>query len=99
MGNPIYDYLLIKNSDYFDPAYYLMNYADVRHADVDPLMHFVKTGWKEGRNPSADFDINKYLLDFPELLSNNVNPLEVRPKTDLFKMESARYFPNSQFKR
>jgi len=48
----------IKQSGLFDPEYYLRTYADVRKADVDPLRHFCKRGWKEGRNPSAAFNIS-----------------------------------------
>jgi hypothetical protein len=56
-------------------------------------MHFVKTGWKEGRNPSADFDINRYLVDFPELLSRNINPLVHFIKRE--REESRSYRPKT----
>ena len=75
MFNRQRDYRAIKHSGLFDPDYYLLNYPDVRRADIDPLKHFVKYGWKEGRNPSEEFDIQHYLQSKPELLSANVNPL------------------------
>jgi len=71
----LWDYLAIKRSGLFDEEYYLRHNPDVRRADVDPLMHFVKYGWKEGRNPSADFDVQFYLQSNPSLLSANFNPL------------------------
>lgn len=45
----------------FDKDYYLANYPDVREAGVDPLDHYLKLGWLEGRNPSATFDTNFYV--------------------------------------
>lgn len=93
MNRNLRDYWSIKKSGLFDPFIYLYNNPDVRLADVDPLMHFVKTGWKEGRNPSADFDINGYLVDFPELLSKNINPLVHFIKRE--NEESRSYRPNT----
>lgn len=69
------DYVIIKKSGTFDPAYYLLHYADVRQADVDPLWHFVTHGWKEGRNPSAEFDTAHYLRKNPDVKQAGVNPL------------------------
>ena len=66
---------LIKKSGLFDPGYYLKTYADVRKADVDPLKHFCKRGWKEGRNPSAQFNTRQYLAKHPELKESGTNPL------------------------
>ena len=65
----------IKQSGLFDPEYYLRTYADVRKADVDPLRHFCKRGWKEGRNPSAAFNTRQYLQKHPELQEMDINPL------------------------
>ncbi len=71
----IYHYVLIKFSGLFDKAYYLQNYSDVRDAKVDPLMHFIKVGWKERRNPSAAFRTKVYLELNPDVENENVNPL------------------------
>jgi glycosyltransferase involved in cell wall biosynthesis len=59
----------------FDPEYYLGKNPDVRETGIDPLIHFIKTGWKEGRNPSKDFDINYYLETNPDIISLDMNPL------------------------
>lgn len=69
------DYIIIKKSRAFDPAYYLLQYADIRQADVDPLWHFVTHGWKEGRNPSPKFDTEYYLRKNPDVKQAGVNPL------------------------
>lgn len=69
------DCVIIKKSGAFDHAYYLLHYADVRRADVDPLWHFVTHGWKEGRNPSAEFNVEYYLRKNPDVKQAGVNPL------------------------
>lgn len=45
----------------FDAAYYLETYRDVAAAKVDPFEHFIAYGYREGRNPSRDFDTNFYM--------------------------------------
>ncbi|WP_244547048.1 glycoside hydrolase family 99-like domain-containing protein [Bradyrhizobium sp. Gha] len=45
----------------FDAAYYLDTYKDVAAAGVDPFEHFIFHGYKEGRNPSAEFDTKFYI--------------------------------------
>ncbi|HNB51597.1 MAG TPA: rhamnan synthesis F family protein, partial [Anaerolineales bacterium] len=69
------DYFTILKSGYFDPAYYLYQYRDCRLADIDPLMHFVEHGWREGRNPSEKFDTAFYLRMNPDVKHAGLNPL------------------------
>jgi glycosyltransferase involved in cell wall biosynthesis len=45
----------------FDSKYYLETYKDVASAGVDPFEHFVFHGFKEGRNPSNQFDTRFYI--------------------------------------
>jgi predicted HAD superfamily hydrolase len=75
MIREIIDYVIIKRSGYFDPAYYLLRYPDCRLADVDPLWHFVRYGWREGRNPSQEFDTTYYFQHNPDVKAAGVNPL------------------------
>jgi len=75
MLNKWREYRIIKNSDFFDPAYYLLNYPDVRNADIDPLTHFNEHGWREGRNPSQKFDVKYYVESNPDVRNSKVNPL------------------------
>ena len=44
----------------FDVAYYLKHSPDVAAAGVDPFEHFWGFGYREGRNPSEDFDVRWY---------------------------------------
>lgn len=71
----IIDYILIKRSNTFDCAHYLAVYPDVRKADIDPLWHYVKHGWREDRNPSPSFDTKYYITNNPELKFSLCNPL------------------------
>ena len=69
------DYRLVKKSSLFDPVFYLLNNPDVRVADVDPLRHFLRHGWKELRDPSASFSVAFYLETYSDVREAGVNPL------------------------
>ena len=45
----------------FDAAFYLSRYPDVAAAGVDPFEHYLLWGYREGRDPSAQFDTRFYL--------------------------------------
>ncbi|MFZ2096347.1 MAG: glycosyltransferase [Anaerolineales bacterium] len=75
MQLPWIDYLAIKRSGLFDEYYYLKTYPDCRRSDIDPISHFIKYGYKEGRNPSASFDTNFYLQTNPDVSTAKINPL------------------------
>ncbi|MEP2921554.1 MAG: glycosyltransferase [Sulfitobacter sp.] len=64
----------LKLRAFFDKAYYLETYDDVRDADVDPFLHFLIDGWREGRNPSANFQTNFYLSKNEDIASSASNP-------------------------
>jgi len=67
------DYLRIKRSGWFDAGYYLLKYPDVRRADVDPIWHYLKIGWREGRYPSGKFE--QVLAENAGSLAPDCNPL------------------------
>lgn len=75
MNRDILDYFVIRKSGLFDSKYYLETYPDVRRADLDPYWHYVKYGWREGRNPSRVFDGARYLEANPDVKNANLNPL------------------------
>ncbi len=68
-------YIIIKQSGYFDLFYYLVTYPECRRSDVDPLLHFIQFGWRERRNPSAKFDTEFYLRMNPDVAQAGINPL------------------------
>ena len=59
----------------FDSAYYLKQNPDVAAAGLDPYMHFITYGWKEGRAPDAFFDVNYYQQQNPDVAASGINPL------------------------
>jgi glycosyltransferase involved in cell wall biosynthesis len=66
---------LLRKSELFDPQYYLSVYPDVAGTNISPEIHFLKYGWKEGRNPSAGFDTAFYVANNPDVLAIRQNPL------------------------
>lgn len=45
----------IRDSKYFNEEYYLETYKDVKNSGMDAATHYYQYGYKEGRNPSANF--------------------------------------------
>lgn len=60
---------------YIDRAWYLYRYPDVMKSGMDPALHFMRYGWREGRNPSAFFDVLFYLEHNPDVRASGINPL------------------------
>ena len=58
----------------FDRDYYLKHYPDVANAGVEPLKHFLETGWREGRNPTPYFRTSFYAATYPEVQAAGTNP-------------------------
>ena len=55
-----------KETALFDPVWYLSKNPDVAASNVDPLVHFLREGAKEGRSPHPLFDPKYYLTTYPE---------------------------------
>jgi O-antigen biosynthesis protein len=55
------DYEEVRKSGLFDAEYYLAAYKDVAERNVDPLVHYLEEGAREGRNPNPNFDAGFYL--------------------------------------
>ena len=58
----------------FDAAFYLAANVDVARTGVDPLDHFLASGWREGRDPNAGFAVKDYLENYPDIAAADVNP-------------------------
>jgi len=58
----------------FDPAFYLALNPDVAQSGMAPLDHFLATGWREGRDPSAQFSVRDYLDSYPDVAQAGMNP-------------------------
>jgi len=68
-------FILIKRSSLFDVDYYREHYPELRDSHQNPIMHYIKTGWREGKNPSPDFDTAYYLRENKDVRVARVNPL------------------------
>lgn len=62
----------ILNQNLFDEDYYKKNYGQQLH-DKNYLNHYIYSGYKEGKNPSKDFDTIYYLQRYPDI--GDMNPL------------------------
>lgn len=58
----------------FDPAFYLSMNPDVAAEGLDPLDHYLQTGWREGRDPSPEFSAADYLEVNSDVAVTGVNP-------------------------
>jgi glycosyltransferase involved in cell wall biosynthesis len=61
--------------EYFDSRYYLNHYPDVGRSRLPPFLHYVFSGFREGRDPSASFSTNRYLVSNPDVARAGINPL------------------------
>lgn len=76
LGNS--DYYLLQQSGLFDAAWYLKCNVDVEQAEIDPVLHYLKHGGLERRDPSQLFDTEYYLSQLDQLPKHDqacLNPL------------------------
>ncbi len=72
----IKSFIVISFGGLFDARYYLKIYSDVRQADINPLIHYIRYGWQESRNPTEFFDGQYYYSLYPDVKNAKLNPLE-----------------------
>lgn len=65
----------LNESGLFDGALYLERNEDVRGAGLDPLQHFYRYGWQEGRHPNRYFDPHWYMEQNADVRASGMNPL------------------------
>jgi hypothetical protein len=58
----------------FSEHYYKSVNPDVNVKGIDPVKHYIRQGWKEGRNPHPNFNTNAYLLFNKDVLYSGINP-------------------------
>ncbi|MDI7776348.1 hypothetical protein [Asticcacaulis sp. EMRT-3] len=59
----------------FDPGFYLRQNPDIAASGMDPFLHYLRYGWKEGRNPGPYFDVIWYLNHYPQIAAAGIEPL------------------------
>ncbi|KGP64018.1 hypothetical protein EP47_03600 [Legionella norrlandica] len=66
---------IIQQTDLFDKAWYLDQYQDVAQSNIDPIIHYLYYGAKEGRDPGPKFNTKAYLKTYQDVAENRINPL------------------------
>lgn len=66
---------LVRRSSLFDEDWYLATYPDVERSGIDPIVHYLENGWKEGRDPGPRFSTSAYLRANSDVAALGVNPL------------------------
>ena len=69
-----FNYSLKVIEPYFEPKYYLDKYPQVRELNIEPIIHYLKTGWTLGYNPNIFFDNDYYLSAYNDVKSSKENP-------------------------
>jgi hypothetical protein len=69
------DVATIRDSLFFNSAYYLETNRDVRAAGLDAACHYLVHGGREGRDPGPFFSTKAYLARYPDVAEANVNAL------------------------
>ncbi|MFH0785624.1 MAG: glycosyltransferase [Pseudomonadota bacterium] len=68
-------YWKIKASGIFDPIFYLATNPDVAGWGVNPLVHYLRGGWRERRPPHILFDIGYYFSQITENHGGDIEPI------------------------
>lgn len=66
---------LIRQSGLFDGAWYLETYPDVAARGFDPVLHYVRYGADEGRDPNHLFSSTWYFTTYADVAAKRDNPL------------------------
>lgn len=76
----------------FDAEWYLSAYRDVSASGVDPFVHYMSHGWKEGRKPANGIDIEGYAAMLPGFEPGHDNPMSyvLRSPSQLHAVRSKR---------
>jgi GT2 family glycosyltransferase len=67
--------LMRAMAGFFDPAWYVTRYPEVAGAGIDPLLHFIRFGLAEKRDPNRFFDGAWYQEHYPDVQASGVHPL------------------------
>ena len=69
------DLLLLYRSGLFDHQWFVSQNLDLIRAGVDPLTHYHRWGWTEGRWPNPYFDPAWYLARYRDVRDAGLDPL------------------------
>ncbi|HEY0183298.1 MAG TPA: glycosyltransferase [Rhodopila sp.] len=60
---------------FFDPEWYLERYPDILASELDPMLHFLRHGLAERRDPNQFFDSAWYFQHYPDVGASGQHPL------------------------
>lgn len=64
----------IKKANLFDESFYLWMNPDLLITSDNAIQHYCEYGWREGRNPSLNFDTQFYLTMYSDISNAGINP-------------------------
>jgi glycosyltransferase involved in cell wall biosynthesis/GT2 family glycosyltransferase len=82
------EYRLVAGSVLFDAGWYRETYPDVGASRSDPVVHYLRFGASEGRNPSQYFDTRRYLTLYPDVAASGENPLVHFLRNGVYELRS-----------
>ncbi|WP_395067668.1 glycosyltransferase [Paraburkholderia silvatlantica] len=65
----------LRGSRLFDVGFYLTQYSHVAAEGVDPVLHYIRAGAKEGCDPHPLFSTSWYLECYADVAASGMNPL------------------------
>ena len=68
------DWTLVKESGWFDEAFYRKNHPELTEK-TDLILHYLLFGYKENADPSKKFSTAQYKKDYPETCAYDMCPL------------------------
>jgi hypothetical protein len=69
------DLPIVRDARLIEDNYYLVNASDVYEANLDPISHYCRFGWREFRKPNIYFDPGWYGETNPQVVRLAINPL------------------------
>ena len=70
-----FNYWQIKHTGLFHAHYYLAANPDITRSPFSAFVHYIYSGWQEGRRPNVFFSPSFYLRQYPELNQKDIEPL------------------------
>jgi glycosyltransferase involved in cell wall biosynthesis len=55
--------------------YYMAQYPDIAESGIPGILHYICTGYLEGRNPSETFDLRYYMDHYSDVAKSGIHPL------------------------
>ncbi|MDR3533474.1 MAG: glycosyltransferase, partial [Rhodopila sp.] len=67
--------LMRSMAGFFDPDWYQARYPDIVAGNLEPLLHFIRHGIAERRDPNRFFDSAWYTEHYPDVSASGLHPL------------------------